>query len=153
MAVNRRAFDWESLQIFISGFPITNVKSVDWSDTRGVSPVYGAGGAPIAWGRRNYRAQGSIELADDDYTKLCRICSAQGGLYYASFDLLLNYGNNALSNGYPDDRHLVTLSNCMISRRGGASRQGAAEARIVRVEIEILNGIHEFGSNILDLIR
>lgn len=152
MAVNRRAFDWESLVIRISGLPVANVKSVDFSDTRGVSPVYGAGGAPIAWGRRNYRAQGSIELADNDYALLSRICADQGGLYYASFDVILNYGNNALSRGYPD-RHLVTLSNCMVSRRGGASRQGAAEARIMRVELEILNGIHEFGHNILDLIR
>lgn len=152
MAVNRRSFDWESLQILVSGKPVMNVKSVDFSDTRGVSPVYGAGGSPIAWGRRNYRAQGSIELADDDYALFHTICAAQGGLYYASFDLMLNYGNNSLSNGYPD-RHIVTLSNCMVSRRGGASRQGAAEARIMRIEMEILNGIHEFNHNILDLIR
>ena len=148
MSVMKRAFDWESLQILMDGKAIVNVKSVDWSDTYGVTPVYGAGGSPIAWGRRNYRAQGSIEIADDDYAAFHAYCNTQGGLYDASFNLLLNYGDNPMASGYKT-RHTCTLSGCKLSRRGGASRQGAAEARIVRLEFEILNGIIEFNTNIL----
>lgn len=149
MAVNGRQFDWESLQIFVSGFPIVNIKSVDWSDTRGVSPVFGAGGAPIGWGRRNYRGQGSMEVADESYELLATAFSDLGGVYNAGFDIVLNYGDNAFSRGYKPNRQLVTMSHCRISRRGGASRQGAAEARIVRLEFEILGGINEFGSLLL----
>lgn len=149
MAVQGRQFDWESLQILVSGLPITNIKSIDWSDTRGVSPVFGAGGAPIGWGRRNYRGQGSMEVADESYRQLINVFSGLGGIYSAGFDVLLNYGNNPFSAGYKEDRHLVTMAHCRISRRGGASRQGAAEARIIRLEFEILGGINEFGANLL----
>lgn len=149
MAVNGRQFDWESLQILVSGLQPTNIKSIDWSDTRGVSPVFGAGGAPIGWGRRNYRGQGSMEVADESYEQLMLAFSALGGVYNAGFDILLNYGDNAFSRGYKPKRQIVTMSHCRISRRGGASRQGAAEARIVRLEFEILGGVNEFDANLL----
>lgn len=152
MSVQNRAFDWESLTILMDGFPIANAKSVDWSDTYGVTPVYGAGGAPIAWGRRNYRAQGSMEIADADYAAFHSRLSAFGGIYQADFNLLLKYGNNSIARGYSAG-HSVHLKGCKLSRRGGASRQGAAEARIVRLEYEILNGVMEFNTNVLDFIR
>lgn len=152
MAVQKRAFDWESLQVMSDGQGITDIKAIDWSDTYGVTPIYGAGGTPIAWGRRNYRAQGSMELSGESYAKFTEWCRLQGGIYHASFNLLLSYGDNALSGGYPA-KQTCTLSNCMLSRRGGASRQGAAEARIVRLEFEILNGIIEFDANVLEFLR
>jgi hypothetical protein len=66
--------------------------------------------------------------------------------------LLLKYGNNSIARGYSAG-HSVHLKGCKLSRRGGASPQGAAEARIVRLEYEILNGVMEFNTNVLDFIR
>ena len=148
MPILKRAFDWESLSIQMDGQVLANVKSVDWSDTHGVSPVFGVGGAPIGWGRRNYRGQGSMEIADEEYSKFMQRCSLQGGIYHASFNIHLAYGDNAFAKGYPDI-HNVGLLDCMVSRRGGASRQGAAEARIIRLEFEILRGITEFDLDVL----
>lgn len=148
MPVNGRTHDWESLQLLIDGLPTVDVKSVDYSDTYGVTPVYGAGGSPIAWGRRNYRAQASMELGPYEYRKFFQLMAAKGGIYAASFGLLLNYGDNPLSVGYAE-RHLVSLDTVKVVRRGGASRQGAAEAGIRRLELEVLGGINEFGGTLL----
>lgn len=143
--VNGRAFDWESLeiQLLIGGvapYSLSNVKSIDWSDTRGITPTYGAGGAPHGWGRRNYRAQGSMEIADKDYGDFLTFAAAVGGFYNLQFSAHLAYGDNPYSTGY-QERHDVILAQCIPARRGGASRQGTAEARIIRIEFEILGGV------------
>lgn len=149
MAVNGRAYDWESLSVdlvTLAGIdPLGNLKSVDWSDTRGITPTYGIGGSPRGYGRRNYRAQGSMELADETYAQLLRRAALVGGFYNLRFNLNLSYGDNPYSVGY-GERHQILLSDCIPARRGGASRQGVSEARIVRVEFEILGGITELGS-------
>jgi hypothetical protein len=149
--VNGRAFDWESLtiQMLVGGiapYTLDNIKSIDWSDTRGITPTYGAGGAPRAWGRRNYRAQGSMELADKTYGDLLGFAAAFGGFYNMQFTGHLQYGDNPYSTGY-QEQHDVMLLQCIPARRGGASRQGTAESRIVRVEFEILGGITDLDLN------
>lgn len=144
MAVNGRAFDWESLSIkcLLHGFLTTleNIKSIDWSDTRGVTPTYGIGGAPRGYGRRNYRGQGSMEVADETYAEFMVAAAAVGGLYNLRFDANLQYGTSDPLDGY-GPIHRVLLSDCIVARRGGASRQGVSEARIVRLEFEILGGV------------
>lgn len=144
MSILKRSFDWESLTITMDGEAMVNVKSVDWSDTRGVTPTFGIGGAPIGWGRRNYRGQGSFEIADAEIEKLMLRAAAVKGFYNLVFNINLQYGDNPYSKGY-EDIHNVALLNCIPSRRGGASRQGVSEARIQRIEFEILGGITELG--------
>lgn len=141
--IRGRAFDWESLSIVIATpvpMVVENVKSVDWSDTRGVTPTYGIGGAPRGYGRRNYRAQGSMEIADDSYATLMTLAAAVGGIYNLRFNMNLKYGDNPFSTGY-ETSHQLLLSDCLAARRGGASRQGVSEARIIRLEFEILGGV------------
>lgn len=146
--INGRAFDWESLQIsMVSVFGIDllgNIKSIDWSDTRGVTPTYGIGGAPRGYGRRNYRGQGSMEIADETYSQFLKRAALVGGFYNLQFNLNLSYGDNPYSVGY-GDRQEILLSDCIPSRRGGASRQGVSESRIARIEFEILGGVTELG--------
>lgn len=149
-----RAFDWESLSIIMTTpVPITleNVKSVDWSDTRGVTPTYGVGGSPRGYGNRNYRAQGSMELADDTYAAFVMAAAAVGGVYNVIFNLNLQYGDNPFSVGY-SGVHNVLLSQCKLARRGGASRQGVSEARIIRLEYEILGGVTDLALSELDAV-
>lgn len=153
--INGRAFDWESLDtqcVALGVAPITlaNMKSIDWSDTRGITPTYGAGGAPRGWGRRNYRGQGSVEVADDTYGMLLDLAAPVGGFYNLMLNFLLRYGDNPFSQGY-ESEHAVSLMQCIPQRRGGASRQGAAEARIVRIEFEILGGVTDL--NLSELAR
>ena len=145
--INGRAFDWESLNLtmMMAGIaPITiyNLKSVDYSDTRGVTPTYGLGGAPRGYGRRNYRAQGSLEMADESYAEFLKAGALVGGIYNLRFNLNLRYGDNPYSKGYSGVQN-VLLAQCVPQRRGGASRQGASEARIMRIEYEILGGVSD----------
>lgn len=146
--LNGRAFDWESVSVKIVTYrgiiDALNIKSVDWSDTRGVTPTYGAGGAPRGYGRRNYRAQGSIEIADETYAELIQHAAGVGGFYNLTFNVNLIYGDNPFSAGY-GERQTVTMTKCIPARRGGASRQGVSEARIARIEFEALGGITELG--------
>lgn len=145
MPVQGRAYDWESLTMTVDGVEIGNVKSVDWSDTRGITPTYGIGGMPRGYGRRNYRAQASMEIADETVKYMLLRAAAVGGIYNLRFNLVLQYGNNAYSSGYGSDVQTTSLKNCRITRRGGASRQGVAEARIQRYELEVLDGITDLG--------
>ena len=85
-----------------------------------------------------------MELADETYAQLLRRAALVGGFYNLRFNLNLSYGDNPYSVGYVE-RHQILLSDCIPARRGGASRQGVSEARIVRVEFEILGGITELG--------
>jgi hypothetical protein len=143
MSILGRAFDWESLSIMMTTpvpLSLSNIKSVDWSDTRGITPTYGAGGAPHGYGRRNYRAQGSMEVADETYAALLTAAAVVGGIYNLIFSLNLKYGSNPYSVGY-DKIHNTILNQCIMARRGGASRQGVSEARIIRLEFEILGGV------------
>lgn len=146
--INGRAFDWESVSVkIVTHLGIIspdNIKSIDWSDTRGITPTYGAGGAPRGYGRRNYRAQGSMEIADETYAEIIQHATTVGGFYNLTFNLNLVYGDNPYSAGY-GERQSVVLVKCIPARRGGASRQGVSEARIVRIEFEILDGITELG--------
>jgi len=154
MAILGRAFDWESVSIIMATtVPLTleNVKSIDWSDTRGVTPTYGIGGSPRGYGNRNYRAQGSMELADDTYAKFLKAAAFVGGVYNVIFDLNVKYGDNPFSVGY-EKIHNVLLSNCKLARRGGASRQGVSEARIIRLEYEILGGVTDLSLSELDSV-
>lgn len=149
-----RAFDWESLSIVMTTpVPVTleNVKSVDWSDTRGITPTYGIGGAARGYGRRNYRGQGSIELADDTYAAFLLASAPVGGIYNVLFNLNLKYGDNPFSVGYAKS-HNTLLSQCIVARRGGASRQGVSEARIIRLEFEILGGVTDLSLSELDAV-
>lgn len=149
MSVQGRAYDWESLTIFMDGIPIGNVKSIDWSDTRGVTPTFGIGGAPRGFGRRNYRCQGSIEVADETWIHIMQRAGAVGGFYNLLFNLNLQYGDNATSKGYGPPMHEV-LAGCRPSRRGAAARQGVAEAGIRRIEFECLGGVSCIGLGELD---
>lgn len=142
--INGRAFDWESFGLVLTAgvLPLTllNVKSLDWSDTHGVTPTFGVGGIPRGFGNRNYRAQGSIEVADESYGAILKAAALFGGFYNLIFTINASYGDNPYSSGY-SEKHEVTLFQCKPQRRGGASRQGASEARIIRIEFEILGGV------------
>ena len=152
--IRGRAFDWESLSIILTTpIPLTleNVKSIDWSDTRGITPTYGIGGAPRGYGRRNYRGQGSMEIADDTYAAFLTAAAVVGGIYNVIFNMNLKYGDNPFSVGY-EHAHNVILNQCIIARRGGASRQGVSEARIIRLEFEILGGVTDLALAELDSV-
>ena len=153
MAIVGRAFDWESLSVQMDGVSMSNIKSIDWSDTRGVTPTFGIGGAPMGWGRRNYRGQGSMEIADDEIEKLLLRGAEVGGFYNLIFNINLQYGDNPYSKGY-EKIHNLSMLHCIPSRRGGASRQGVSEARIQRIEFEILGGITDLGlSDLAKLVK
>lgn len=152
MPVQGRTHDWESLSVRLDGgSTLVDIKSIDWSDTYGTTPVYGAGGAAIAWGNRNYRAQGSMELGPFEYASFYRSMALKGGIYRATFDILLEYGDNPYAAGYAE-KHRISMPIVKVVRRGGASRQGAAEAGIRRLELEILGGVNEFGGILLGKI-
>lgn len=142
--INRRAFDWESFSLTLTAgavpMELLNVKSLDWSDTYGVTPTFGIGGLARGFGNRNYRAQGSLELADESYGALLKAAAAFGGFYKLIFNINASYGDNPYSFGY-SEKHELSLFQCKPQRRGGASRQGASEARIIRIEFEILGGV------------
>jgi hypothetical protein len=96
MAVNGVLYDWEGVEIQLPGGVAVGVTEISYSDERGIEPRYGKGSAPRGYGRKNYKASGSMTLDRDEFELLQ---NALGGSVYKGepFQIVVSYGNDGLA--------------------------------------------------------
>ncbi|OIQ51032.1 hypothetical protein BerOc1_02977 [Pseudodesulfovibrio hydrargyri] len=131
MSVNGILYDWESVEVQLPGGVAVGITSISYSDERPVEARYGKGSVPRGYGRKNYKASGSMEL-DRDEAEALR--AALGGSVYdgAPFQIVVSYGN--------DDMPTVTdtLPAVKITKSDTSAGQEDDNAGAIKHDLTIL---------------
>lgn len=134
MAINGNQFDWESIEIQLPSGVAVGITEISYSDERSVEPRYGKGAVPRGYGRKNYKASGSMSLDKDEAE---RLRSALGGSFYdgAPFPIVVSYAN-------ADQSTLTdTLPDCKITKADTSAKQDDDNAGAVKMDFVILSPI------------
>ena len=138
MSVNGRGYDWEDITVTLPHGDAAGITEIKYEDGQDVTARYGKGSLPRAYCRGNYEASGSMVLDRDEWEKLKRELTANGGGIYdhEPFTIVVNYANNDM--GVVTD----TLKSCKITKQsGGGASQGDDNASPVSCEFIILSPI------------
>ncbi|MDY0348767.1 MAG: hypothetical protein RBR13_08050 [Tenuifilaceae bacterium] len=134
MPVNGNLYDWESVEIMLPGGLAIGVTEISYNDERAIEARYGKGATPRGWGRKNYKAAGSMSLDRDEFE---RLRAALGGSVYKAkpFPIIAKYGN--------DDQPVVvdTLPDCMVTKQDTSGKQEDDNTGAVKLDFVILSPI------------
>ena len=138
MSVNGLKYDWESMSVTGPHGEIAGITEIKYEDGQSVTGRYGKGSIPRGYGRGNYEASGSMVLDRDEWEKLKKELTANGGGIYdhEPFTIVVSYANDNL--GTITD----TLKQCKITKFSGAGgSQGDDKASPMTCELTILRPI------------
>ena len=140
MPINGNYYDWESMEIQLqpSGVAI-GITEISYSDERSIEARYGKGSIPRGYGRKNYKASGSMTLDRDEAERLRK---ARSGSFYDGepFPIIVSYANN--------DQEAVTdkLPQCLISKAETGGKQDDDNTGAVKMDFIILSPIEWNGT-------
>lgn len=139
MAINGNQYDWESIEIQLPSGSAVGITEISYSDERPVEGRYGKGGKPRGYGRKNYKASGSVTLDRDEAERLRK---ALGGSFYKTqpFVISVSYGN--------DGQKTVTdkLPDVMITKTDTSGKQDDDNAGVMKLDFNILSPIEWDGT-------
>lgn len=139
MPINGNYYDWESMDIRLPNGVTVGLTEISYNDEAPVEARYGKGGAPRGYGRKNYKAAGSMTLDRDEFERLRK---AVGGKVFraAPFPIIVSYAN--------DDQATVTdtLPSCKITKTDTSGKQEDDNAGVVKLDFEILEPIKWAGA-------
>lgn len=138
MAINGVIYDWESVDIQLPNGVAVGATDISYNDERGIEAIYGKGSLPRGYGRKNYKATGSMTL-DLDEAEALR--SAMDGKVYSSapFVIVVSFAN--------DDQPTVTdtLPACLITKRDRGASQDSEKAGETKFDFICLEPIQTNG--------
>jgi hypothetical protein len=134
MPINGNLYDWESVEIQLPNGTAIGVADISYNDERPVEARYGKGSVPRGFGRKNYKASGSMELDLDEAERLRK---ALGGSVYvgAPFNIVVSYANDDMP------RVTDTLPDCKITKKDSGAKQGDENVGVRKLDFEILSPI------------
>ncbi len=134
MPINGNMYDWESIEIMLPSGIAVGVTEISYNDERGIEPRYGKGSTPRGFGRKNYKATGSLTLDRDEDNRLRAI---MGGTVYNNvpFPIVVAYAD---SDQVPQ---VDVLPDCLITKRDTSAKQDDDNAGAVKMDFVILSPI------------
>lgn len=81
MSVNGRAYDWEDITVTLPHGEAAGITEIKYEDGQEVTARYGRGSIPRSYGRGNYEASGSMVLDRDEWEKLKKELTVDGGAF------------------------------------------------------------------------
>lgn len=134
MAVNGRAYDWESVSIRLPHDIAVSIEEISYNDERPIEPVYGKGSIPIKYGRKNYTASGSMTIYREEFEELK---SSMGGSVYKGdpFKIVVSYADDG-SRTVTD-----TLPDVKITKIDTSAKQGENIVGKIKLDFKILSPI------------
>lgn len=138
MSANGQAYDWEDISVTLPHGEAAGITEIKYDDGQPVTARYGKGSVPRGFGRGNYEASGSMVLDRDEWEKLKKELTANGGGIYdhEPFTIVVSYANDNF--GTITD----TLKQCRITKFSGAGgSQGDDNASPMTCELIILRPI------------
>ena len=134
MAINGKQYDWEDITIMLPNGVAVGITEINYSDERPVEPRYGRGAVPRGYGRKNYKATGSMTLDRDEASLLQ---AALGGSFYKGkpFPIVVSYAN--------DDQAPVVdlLPDVKITKTDTSAKQDDDNAGQMKFDFVILSPI------------
>ncbi len=133
MPINGNTYDWESITIQGPQGVMIDVQEISYNDERPVEPTYGKGSLPHGYGRKNYKATGSLTLLRTEYNALREAC---GGSIYTrdTVAITVSYAN--------DDQETTvdTLPSVHFTKQESGPKQGDEQVE-VKLDFVILSPI------------
>lgn len=132
--INGKLFDWESVTIVLPSGASIGISEINYSDERPIEERYGKGSLPRGFGRKNYKASGSMTL-DRDEANLLQL--ALGGSFYSGllFPIIVSY---AVESQPPITD---SLPACKIVKIDVSAKQDDDNAGQVKLDFKILETI------------
>ena len=134
MAINGNYYDWDSVEIQLPNGVSIGITEISYNDERGIEERYGKGSVPRGYGRKNYKAAGSMSFDKDEAE---RLREAIGGSFYKAdpFAVVVSYAN--------DDQEIITdtLPDCKITKVDTSAKQDDDNAGAVKIDFKILSPI------------
>lgn len=137
--INGRLYDWEEVEIKLSSGTSTGVTEISYNDEKGVEARFGKGAIPRGYGRKNYKAAGSMTMDRDEFEALKK--NLGGSVYKKPFPIVVSYGN--------DDMPTVTdtLPDCMVTKTDSSNtKQDSENVSQMKLDFVILSPI-KWGSS------
>ncbi len=94
--INGNRYDWESVMVIAPTGIQVDITEISYSDEKPIEVRYGKGSKPQGYGRKNYKAGGSMTL-DREGADILRL--ALGGSYYTgtTFPVIVKYGDGDMT--------------------------------------------------------
>jgi hypothetical protein len=138
MTINGNHYDWHSMDIQLPNGVAVDITEISYSDEAPIEERYGKGSTPTGYGRKNYKASGSMVL---DLEEAERLRTNLGGSYYKAnpFQIVVAYAN--------DDKPTVTdtLPDVKITKVDTGGKQGDANVGARKFDFSILSPIKNNG--------
>ena len=134
MPINGNYYDWESVEIQLPSGTAVGITEISYQDERGIEARYGKGAIPRGYGRKNYKASGSMTLDKDE---AARLRTSLGGSVYtkAPFTIVAAYANH-------DQPTLTdTLPDVMITKADTSAKQEDDNAGAEKFDFVVLSPI------------
>ncbi|MCP3942217.1 MAG: hypothetical protein GY710_12125 [Desulfobacteraceae bacterium] len=134
MSINGNDYDWESMEIRLPSGVAVDIEEISYNDEAPIEEHYGKGGTPIGYGRKNYKAAGSMSLGLPEFE---RLKEHLGGSIYKGkpFQIVVSYAN--------DDQVTVTdtLPDVKITKTDTSGKQGDDKVGARKLDFKILSPI------------
>lgn len=128
--INGRQYDWDSVEIKLPSGIAVGIEEISYNDEHPVEDHYGKGSTSAGFGRKNYKASGSLTLFMSEAE---RLRTELGGSYYANepFNIVVAYAN--------DDQDAITdtLKSVLISKTDTSAKQGESKVGSKKFDIRI----------------
>ena len=134
MPINGNDYDWESMEIRLPHGTAVNITEISYSDEAPIEGHYGKGGKPRGYGRKNYKASGSMNL---DLAEFEALKQGLGGSIYRAkpCQVVVGYAN--------DDMPTVTdtLPDVKFTKIDTSGKQGDDKVGARKLDFTILSPI------------
>ncbi|MDH3975531.1 MAG: hypothetical protein OEV42_14735 [Deltaproteobacteria bacterium] len=134
MSINGNLYDWESVEIVLPSGVAIGVEEISYTDEQGIEGRYGKGSTARGYGRKNYKASGSMTLDKDEAARLRLLLG--GSVYKAvPFPIIVSYSN--------DDQPTMAdvLPDVKITKSDTGAKQDEANVGKEKFDFEILSPI------------
>ncbi|MCG8643342.1 MAG: hypothetical protein MI862_26685 [Desulfobacterales bacterium] len=134
MPINGTSYDWESMEIRLPHGTAVDITEISYSDEKPIEEHYGKGSIPTGYGRKNYKASGSLTLDLQEFEALKS--GLDGSIYKAKpVQIVVGYAN--------DDRPTVTdtLPDVKFTKIDTGGKQGDDKVGARKLDFSILSPI------------
>lgn len=132
--INGQLYDWEDVEIKLPSGTAAAVTEISYNDEKSIEARYGKGSKPRGYGRKNYKASGSMTMDRDEFESLKKALG--GSVYKKPLNIVVSYG--------ADDLPTVTdtLPDVVITKIDSSNtKQDSDNAGQMKLDFTILSPI------------
>lgn len=130
--INGRTFDWISITVLLPNGPSSTITAISYEDEDGSEAVYGKGRLPRAYGKGNYKNEGSLTIALDEQAEFeLAVAAASGGkpfFDHKPFPIVVSFANDG------DSKVIVHVLNGVKFKKRTFDQKQANKESVVKYD-------------------